>query len=219
MRSKRPVLLSVILILSSIMGACVLCGIRNRYSLTDPPQDSLELTQHRDIRSEVGPMNVEAVYALGQKLVDEWSPGAYLYSIHLHTACTNFTVTEEISLHFLRINHLDIYTKQWYAFVKFDLEEERVTLSVEKEECDPPPPLQRRLKLEELTVDLSQVLQIANQVKETDGDCIRAHIWLHENEWNIRYVNAQYITIKGYPFIKINALTGEIRREESRFDY
>jgi hypothetical protein len=214
MKSRKLVLWGV---LSVLLGLCLLCGIRNRPYLTDPPQDSLDLTWHRDIHSEVDPMDLEALYALAREVVDEWSPDAYLYSVHLNAPCTNLAALQTVYFTFLKVNHLDIYTKQWYAFVDLDFEDGEVTLQVEKEEQDPPPRLQKRLDLSRLAISLSQALEIASQVESVGGECLKAHISLYKYLWDISYVDERLIgPSERYPGVKIDALTGEVEWREGR---
>ena len=204
-------------ILSVLLGLCVLCGIHNQPYLTDPPQDALDLTWHRDIRSEVDPTDLEALYALAREVVDEWSADAYLYSVHLYAPCTDLTALKTVHFTFLKVNHLDIYTKQWYAFVDLDLEDGEVRLQVEKEERDPPPPLQKRLDLSRLAVSLPQALEIASQVEPVSSECLEAHISLYKYLWDVSYVDERLVgPSERYPGVKIDALTGEVEWREGR---
>lgn len=207
MKSKK---LIVWVTLSVLLGSCTLCGLYNRPYLTDPPQDSLDLTWHRHSLSEIDPTDLEALYALAREVVNDWSADAYLYSVHLYTPCTDLTMPETAHFLFLKVNHLDIYTKQWYAFVYLDLDNGEVRLRVEQEERDPPPPLQKRIDLSKLAVSLPQALELGSQVEPVSDTCFKSVISLYKYVWDISYVDEPVIgPSERYSGVRIDALTGE----------
>ena len=74
-----------------LIVSCALYFVFNYYSLTDPPQDALDVVLDREILSEVDPTDVESLYTFGQEVVYVWSPEAYFYYLGLYTSCNDFT--------------------------------------------------------------------------------------------------------------------------------
>jgi hypothetical protein len=218
MKSKRVVIWATLLVL---WGLCGVCGttfyIRNRPYLTDPPQDSLDITEHRDIRKELGPSDLDVLYTLAREVVDKWAPDAYLYGVDLTTSCTDPVAPKRARFAFLKVNHLDIYPKQWQAFVNLDLEGKKVRFQVEKEERDPPPPLQRHIDLSRLRINLLQAIEFARQVETESSVCREVKIDLYQNVWDISYVDEPvYLGSERYPGVKIDALTGEVQWKQGK---
>jgi hypothetical protein len=219
MKNKKFAILwwATVLILLGLFGLCGMFYIGNRPYLTDPPQNSLNITLNRNIQDEIDTSDLDSLYTLAREIVDEWAPDAYLYRISLTTPCADLSTPTSIRFAFLKTNYLDIYTKQWNAFVDMDLEKNEIQFWVDKEERDPPPPLQKRLDLSSLKIGLPEARDFANQVQNVSNECNKVDMFFHNYVWDISYVDdPTFLVSERYPGVKINALTGEVQWKSGR---
>lgn len=215
---NSKLVLIVILIVFSLCLLCSKCIYRNHLHLTDPPQDTLERTVPLKIDNNVALTNLEILYTLARPQVDKWSQDAYFYRLWLLTSCEDLTALKEAHLSFLKINRLDIYPKQWYAFVTLDFENELIQLEVRRENRDPPPPLRTKIDLNRIKVSLAEVLKIGNYPQVATYTCQEVEIFFDDYMWNISYRDERSGHPEMYPGVKIDALTGEMEWREGEFD-
>jgi hypothetical protein len=98
-----------------------------------------------------------------------------------------------------------------------DLEKNEIQFWVDKEERDPPPPLQKRLDLSSLKIGLPEARDFANQVQNVSNECNKVDMFFHNYVWDISYVDdPTFLVSERYPGVKINALTGEVQWKSGR---
>jgi len=207
----RPLRIAVPIILLLSLGLCAACSFANHSVLTDPPQDSLNITWHNQLNAVVSPNDLKSQYVLAQKIVDTWSPDAYLHLVSIRVACTSLATPDHVNFLFNKYNYLHFYyPKEWVADVGMDFATGEGTLWVRKEP-DRPPKRQKHLDLDILAVDLPQVLQIL-EAELDESDCSSAHIILYENMWKISYSTVQDGQRTTHDALTIDALTGKVKR-------
>ncbi len=217
MEKKRAISITF-LMLASLFGICVLCSVLNIHQLTNPDLDFVDTTTYGNVSAVIEPTDLDALHIRSQKIVDDWSKGAYLYGIYASTSYPDTTNITRIDLSFLKVNRLDLYPRQWNASVTYDLEQDSTRLWIMKEESDPPPPLRKAIRLSKLSIGTAQALQIANEIIADRQEPVDISMYLYDYEWHISYGDKSSMYKAGYPIVRINALTGEIQQEKSPFD-
>jgi hypothetical protein len=207
---------SVVLVLTII---CVLCGVFvpwNQFS--DPRQDFVDTIIRYDFESSDYSTDIDFLYVLSREFVDDWSRGAYLYSVYIFLECGDLDSPSRVDFNFLRVNRLSVYPKQWEATVSFNFEEQSVRFLVQQEESDPPPPLKQILRLEEVDVELDRALEIAKDLIDSGDQNVSLSLYLYNYKWKITYGDLNSMFKQGYPILKIDAKTGYSWQESSPLD-